>query len=170
MVAVYRLVAHRLGYHARSYICHDARGHYDGFVDGASVQSRLYAWRSGFPALLRFPFAFYILYVGIGRSHKYFPDVHLLGTCGCIVLFAHRFLLYSPVGGCRFQESFHRYPFCRSRLSAGYLVAFVLYQDFRLCDIDKRRSFAGRYDRRKNIPRYLGRFLGYDIGIYGWCR
>ena len=85
MVAVYRLVAHRLGYHARSYICHDARGHYDGFVDGASVQSRLYAWRSGFPALLRFPFAFYILYVGIGRSHKYFPDV-LVGVSSYLLI------------------------------------------------------------------------------------
>lgn len=41
-----------------------------------------------------FPEPFHNVDARVGGSHQYFPNVSILGIGGCIVLFAHRILLY----------------------------------------------------------------------------
>ena len=85
--------AFRPRYPVGSYQCDDADCDLYGITDGSYLLIRLYAWREGIPALLRFPVSLHDVNAGLGSGHQHLPDVYVLGVGGCIILPAHRILL-----------------------------------------------------------------------------
>ena len=61
----------------------------------------------GLSTVFRKAFFIYFFHAGICCCNKHFPDVHLLGTCWCFILFTYWLLLPETICCCGFQESFY---------------------------------------------------------------
>ena len=126
LAALQREPEHRHGYPARPHLGSDAHRHLDRQPDGTHLLLRLHEGRTGLPALLCLSVALHHVHAGAGGSHEHLPDVPLLGAGGCIVLSAHRILLYQTCRHRRFEESVHRDALRRPGLPHRYPGVWLL--------------------------------------------
>ena len=78
---------------ARPDFGYDAYRHNHNLIHGAPLQLGLHGRGEGIPAFLRFPFAVLFLDARPRGGNQHFPDVHILGARGRLLLPAHRLLL-----------------------------------------------------------------------------